>query len=56
MVKKGIERASHRALLGEGQEQRLASLPAFEPRISTGYLERYSDKVSSTSTCAVFSA
>jgi dihydroxyacid dehydratase/phosphogluconate dehydratase len=39
----------------EGLKQRLASLPAFEPRISTGYLERYNDKVSSASTCAVFS-
>ena len=35
-------------------EQRLASLPAFEPRIKTGYLKRYSDKVSSASTGAVF--
>jgi len=35
-------------------EQRLASLPAFEPKIKTGYLKRYSDKVSSASTGAVF--
>jgi dihydroxy-acid dehydratase len=35
-------------------EQRLASLPAFEPRIKTGYLKRYSDKVGSASTGAVF--
>jgi dihydroxy-acid dehydratase len=35
-------------------EQRLASLPSFEPRIKTGYLKRYSDKVSSASTGAVF--
>ncbi|MFW6105391.1 MAG: dihydroxy-acid dehydratase [Chloroflexota bacterium] len=35
-------------------EQRLASLPSFEPRIKTGYLRRYSDKVSSASTGAVF--
>jgi dihydroxy-acid dehydratase len=34
--------------------QRLASLPSFEPRIKTGYLKRYSDKVSSASTGAVF--
>ncbi len=34
--------------------QRLASLPAFKPRIKTGYLKRYSDKVSSASTGAVF--
>ena len=35
-------------------EQRLASLPCFEPKIKTGYLKRYSDKVSSASTGAVF--
>jgi len=35
-------------------EQRLTSLPPFEPRIKTGYLKRYSDKVSSASTGAVF--
>jgi dihydroxy-acid dehydratase len=35
-------------------ERRLASLPSFEPRIKTGYLKRYSDKVSSASTGAVF--
>jgi len=35
-------------------EQRLASLPTFEPKIKTGYLKRYSDKVSSASTGAVF--
>ncbi|MFO7773009.1 MAG: dihydroxy-acid dehydratase [Dehalococcoidia bacterium] len=35
-------------------EQRLASLPFFEPKIKTGYLKRYSDKVSSASTGAVF--
>jgi dihydroxy-acid dehydratase len=35
-------------------EQRLASLPSLEPRIKTGYLKRYSDKVSSASTGAVF--
>jgi dihydroxy-acid dehydratase len=34
--------------------QRLAALPAFEPKIKTGYLKRYSDKVSSASTGAVF--
>jgi dihydroxy-acid dehydratase len=34
--------------------QRLASLPDFKPRIKTGYLKRYSDKVSSASTGAVF--
>jgi len=35
-------------------KQRLASLPAFEPKIKTGYLRRYSDKVGSASTGAVF--
>jgi dihydroxy-acid dehydratase len=36
--------------------QRLASLPAFKPGIKTGYLKRYSDKVSSASNGAVFAA
>jgi dihydroxy-acid dehydratase len=35
-------------------KQRLASLPSFEPKIKTGYLKRYSDKVSSASNGAVF--
>ncbi len=35
-------------------KQRLASLPAFKSKIKTGYLKRYSDKVSSASTGAVF--
>jgi len=35
-------------------KQRLASLPSFEPKIKSGYLKRYSDKVSSASTGAVF--
>jgi len=35
-------------------EQRLDSLPPFEPKIKTGYLKRYSDKVGSASTGAVF--
>ncbi|MDH4299351.1 MAG: dihydroxy-acid dehydratase [Dehalococcoidia bacterium] len=34
--------------------QRLASLPAFKTRIKSGYLSRYSDRVSSASTGAVF--
>ena len=33
---------------------RLAKLPEFEPRIKTGYLSRYAEKVSSASTGAVF--
>jgi len=35
-------------------KQRLASLPSFESKIKSGYLKRYSDKVSSASTGAVF--
>jgi dihydroxy-acid dehydratase len=35
-------------------ERRLATLPAFGPKIMAGYLRRYSDKVSSASTGAVF--
>jgi dihydroxy-acid dehydratase len=34
--------------------QRLAKLPAFQPRIKSGYLRRYIEKVSSASTGAVF--
>jgi dihydroxy-acid dehydratase len=34
--------------------QRLASVSPFEPKVKTGYLKRYSDKVSSASTGAVF--
>jgi dihydroxy-acid dehydratase len=34
--------------------QRLASLSSFKTSIKTGYLKRYSDKVSSASTGAVF--
>ena len=36
-------------------EQRLNLLPPFEPKIKTGYLKRYSDKVTSASAGAVFS-
>jgi dihydroxy-acid dehydratase len=35
-------------------KQRLTALPAFRLRVKTGYLKRYSDKVSSASTGAVF--
>jgi len=34
--------------------RRLAGLPEFEPRVASGYLRRYSEKVSSASTGAVF--
>jgi len=34
--------------------KRLAKLPDFEPRIQSGYLKRYAEKVSSASTGAVF--
>jgi len=33
---------------------RLADLPSFKPKVTTGYLRRYSEKVSSASTGAVF--
>jgi len=33
---------------------RLSKLPAFQPRIKTGYLARYIEKVTSASTGAVF--
>jgi dihydroxy-acid dehydratase len=36
-------------------EKRLAVLPKFEPKIKTGYLNRYSEMVTSASTGAVFS-
>jgi len=35
-------------------EQRLSSLPPFEPKVKVGYLKRYSDRVTSASTGAVF--
>ena len=35
-------------------EQRLRALPHFEPKIKTGYLKRYSDRVTSASRGAVF--
>ncbi len=41
-------------LTPEEIEQRLSSLPPFEPKVKTGYLKRYADKVSSASTGAVF--
>jgi dihydroxy-acid dehydratase len=41
-------------LTGKELKQRLGSLPAFEPTIKTGYLRRYSDRVGSAATGAVF--
>jgi dihydroxy-acid dehydratase len=35
-------------------DTRLAKVPAFEPRVKTGYLKRYTEKVTSASTGAVF--
>jgi dihydroxy-acid dehydratase len=35
-------------------EDRLKKLPAFEPRVKSGYLKRYADRVGSASTGAVF--
>ena len=42
--------------LSDGEiSDRLARLAEFEPRVKTGYLRRYTEKVSSASTGAVFS-
>jgi len=41
-------------LTPEEIEQRLSSLPPFEPKVKTGYLKRYADNVTSASTGAVF--
>jgi len=41
-------------LTPEEIEQRLNSLPPFEPKVKTGYLKRYADNVTSASTGAVF--
>jgi len=38
----------------EEMRERLARLPAFEPRVKTGYLRRYAERVSSASRGAVF--
>jgi dihydroxy-acid dehydratase len=41
--------------LSQGEiEKRLASLPPFKPKVKTGYLRRYADKVTSASKGAVF--
>jgi dihydroxy-acid dehydratase len=43
--------------LGDNEiRRRLDSLPAFEPKVKTGYLKRYSEHVSSASSGAVFTA
>jgi dihydroxy-acid dehydratase len=52
-----IDIPKHKLEVGLGQKElkrRLAALPAFRPKVKTGYLKRYSDKVSSASTGAVF--
>ncbi|MBN2186688.1 MAG: dihydroxy-acid dehydratase [Dehalococcoidia bacterium] len=52
-----IDIPKHRLEVELGQEElekRLNSLPPFEPKVRTGYLKRYSDKVTSASTGAVF--
>jgi len=41
-------------LTGKEISDRLAKLPEFQPRIKTGYLARYTEKVTSASTGAVF--
>ena len=43
-------------LSNEEINERLSQLPEFEPRIKTGYLKRYIEKVGSASTGAVFSS
>jgi len=47
---KRLEVALSDAEIGE----RLAEVPAFQPRVTTGYLKRYAEKVTSASTGAVF--
>jgi dihydroxy-acid dehydratase len=42
-------------LTGEEIKERFDTLPRFEPRVNTGYLKRYADRVTSASTGAVFS-
>jgi dihydroxy-acid dehydratase len=42
-------------LSGKEISQRLAHLAEFEPKVKTGYLRRYAEKVCSASTGAVFS-
>jgi dihydroxy-acid dehydratase len=52
-----IDIPKHKLEVGLGQKElkgRLAALPAFRPKVKAGYLKRYSDKVSSASTGAVF--
>ena len=52
-----IDIPKHKLEVGLGRrelKQRLAALPAFRSRVKAGYLKRYSDKVSSASTGAVF--
>jgi dihydroxy-acid dehydratase len=52
-----IDIPKHKLEVGLSQrelKQRSTALPAFRPRVKTGYLKRYSDKVSSASTGAVF--
>jgi len=52
-----IDIPNHRLELELSQEEiekRLSSLPPYEPKVRTGYLKRYSDKVTSASTGAVF--
>ena len=42
------------AVSDEEIEKRLAAVPAFEPRVTGGYLKRYAEKVTSASSGAVF--
>lgn len=54
-----IDIPAHRLDVELGDDEirrRLDSLPAFEPKVKTGYLKRYSEHVSSASSGAVFAA
>ena len=53
----GIDIPNHRLNLELSQaevSQRLSQLPEFQPKIQTGYLKRYAERVASASTGAVF--
>lgn len=52
-----IDMAAHKLdveISQEDMKRRIADLPSFEPAIKTGYLKRYSEKVTSASTGAVY--
>lgn len=49
------ERRLEVRLTGREIKKRLAMVPPFEPKVKTGYLKRYADRVTSASTGAIFS-